>query len=89
MARKLLTAEELVALDGISAEDKALIEACTAEHGGYREESPDTTERKALRGFLAQEFLDSEPNESLREELGGDAAAFVDGWAWCQEHGLP
>ena len=87
MERKLLTAEELKALDGISAEDKELIEVEVIDEGGGREEGTDTLLRQALRGFLAQHFLDIEPDEELRNSLDGDAAAFVDGWVWCSEHG--
>jgi len=87
MVRKLLTAEALKALDGISAEDKELIEVEVIDEGGGRDEGQDIPLRQAIRGFLTQQFLDFEPDEELRSSLDGDAAAFVDGWAWCNEHG--
>ena len=88
MERKLLTVEELVVLEGISAEDKVLIEAAVMDSGGEQAESPNTLLRLAIRGYLAQEFLDeNEPDDQLRKELDGDAASFADGWAWHEEHG--
>lgn len=88
MERKLLTAEEFAGLGDIIPHDKGLIEAAVMEHGGGSLESPDTVLRKAIRGFLAQQFLDLVPDDHLRNEAGGDAAAFVDGWEWCLEHGI-
>ena len=88
MERKLLTAEELAHLDDIIPHDKGLIEAVVNQHGGGSAESPDTVLRKAIRGCLAQQFLDLVPDGKLRNEASGDAAAFADGWEWCLEHGI-
>ena len=88
MERKLLTAEDLAGLDGIIPHDKGLIEWAVMEYGGASSESKDTQLRKSIRGFLAQQFLDLVPDDHLRNEAGGDAAAFVDGWEWCLEHGI-
>lgn len=84
MERKLLTSDELEALDGISLEDKALIE----EAIGNLFDPDEPKACLALRGYLAREFLDSVPNDQLRKELDGDAASFVDGWDWCKEFGI-
>ena len=88
MERKLLTKGELGALDGIIPYDKGLIEVAVMEHAGKTLESPDSQLRKAARGYLAQQFLDLVPDDKLRNEAGGDAASFADGWEWCLEHGI-
>ena len=85
---KLLTAEELAHLDGIIPHDKGLIKAVVAQHGGGCAESLDTQLRKGIRGFLSQQFLELVPDDHLRNEAGGIAAAFADGWLWCLEHGI-
>jgi len=83
MERKLLTTDDLEAIEGISAEDKALINQELETQFGCDEGK----ECLATRGFLAQQFIDFGPDHKLREELDGIAAAFADGWNWCKEHG--
>ena len=54
---------------------------------GSSEEDPNNRLRMAARGFLVRMFIDLEPDEQTRNELDAVVATFVDGWAWCKEHG--
>ena len=84
MERKLLTVEDLVGLDEISAEDKALIENQVTDAGGCATEGPDTVLHMAIRGYLATTFTEVEPDAKDRADLGNTAASFSDGWTWCE-----
>ena len=87
MARKLLTREELMQMPDISPEDKDLIEVHLRDVVGSPKEDPTNQLRMAARGFLARLFIDLEPDEQARNDLGATVATFVDGWTWCKEHG--
>jgi len=83
---KLMTKAELEAHDGLSPEDKDLVEKQVTEYGGGYKESPDLPVRQAIRGYLVKELDEMVVDDNLRGELSGDAACFADGWQAAMEY---
>ena len=78
--RKPMSLEDLKNYGGdedLTSEVKQLIERIVKDHGGPREDY--------LRGFLFRLCLESVIDQSLLDELDGDAAAWSDGWSHCEE----
>lgn len=79
---KPMTADELQAHDGISPEDKKLIE----ENIGQLADSPDEPRCKAMRGWLAALWEEMEPDDELRRDADMMVASWSDGWNYCLEY---
>jgi hypothetical protein len=79
-----LTVEELAVLPGISAADNTLINETVDDAAGNDDAKMQV---RALRGYLAGQILEEDDDPTLREDLSGMAASFVDGWNYCQEYG--
>ena len=82
---KPLTQEELVMHDGISPEDKLLIEAEVGQHSNSSE-GPDRV--NALRGYLVGLWDEMEPDDKLRADLEMMAASWSDGWSYCLKYSV-
>ena len=78
---KPMTKDELESQEGISPEDKLLIEEAIGQDIDGDEEH---IKENALRGYLVALWEELEPDAALREGLGLTAANWSDGW----EYGL-
>ena len=84
--QKPMTTEELIAHDGISPEDKALIEE---EMGQHSDSTKGSARVNALRGYLVSLWEEMEPDDTLRRDLAGMAASWSDGWSYCLKYRKP
>lgn len=82
---KPMTKEQLAAHDGISPEDKELIEQTIDWVLG----EDDDLQSRCLRAYLVALWEESEPDDQLRQEIGGDAASWLDGWSYGATYGDP
>ncbi len=80
---KPMTEEELAAHDGISPEDKILIEAAVGQHFDSRDADSRVV---SLRGFLVGQWEELEADDKLREDLPMMAASWSDGWSFCLKY---
>ena len=81
---KPMTKDELESQEGISPEDKLLIEKAVGQHTDGDEEP---IKQKAMRGYLVALWDELEPDADLRESLGMTGANWSDGWEYCLAYG--
>lgn len=79
------TNEELQAMDEILWQDKQLITNIVETGAGLDD---NDIRVRAIRGYLVGMLLDHEVDDELREELGGMAASFSDGWTGALENAI-